>query len=82
MERVGTTARRRNAVDTLARNCARLSPLLTLPLTPGRRVTPAEACIRLGISRTTLWRKQRTGELPKTITTETIARVLCATEAA
>ncbi|MCC7181166.1 MAG: hypothetical protein IT177_22500 [Acidobacteria bacterium] len=59
--------------EQLARQCARLAPLLALPLTPGRRVSTAEACIRLGISRTTLWRKQRCGELPKAITTEVLA---------
>lgn len=69
-------APRRTAAATLARHCERLTPLLTLPLTPGRRVTPAEACIRLGISRTTLWRKQRAGELPRVITTDVIARAL------
>lgn len=70
------TAPRRSAAATLARHCTRYAPLLALPLTPGRRVTPAEACIRLGISRTSLWRKQRAGEIPKVLTTDVIKQLI------
>ncbi len=59
----------------LARIVDRFAPLLAKPLTdtPGRIVRTDEAVIRLGRSRTTIWRLQREGALPRTMTADALA---------
>lgn len=71
MERNATERERH---ERFANRVDRLAPLLALPLTPGRICSTAEVCIRGNISRTTLWRLQRDGILPKgRLTTDDVA---------
>jgi hypothetical protein len=74
---VEQNAPRLSARERRARHVENLDPFLRLPLTPGRVVSTAEACIRLNKSRTTLWRMRRDGELPnRPLTTDDLARLI------
>lgn len=68
------------ANERRARHVARFRPLLAIPLdeTPDRIISIAEFCIRNNECRTTVWRKCRTGRLPKPVKGGFLARDLVA----